>query len=54
MSSVLANKFQEAIPGLNISALVEVGLVLFVVTIVVNILARLLVFYTAKDVQGGK
>ncbi len=54
MSSVLANKFQEAIPGLNISALVEVGLVLFIVTIVVNILARLLVFYTAKDVQGGK
>jgi len=54
MASVLANKFQEAIPGLNISALVEVGLVLFVVTVVVNILARLLVFYTAKDVQGGK
>ena len=54
MSSVLANKFNEAIPGLNISALVEIGLVLFFVTIVVNIAARLLVFYTAKDVQGGK
>ena len=54
MSSVLANKFQEASPGLNQSALVEVGLVLFVVTVIVNILARLLVFYTAKDVQGGK
>lgn len=54
MSSVLANKFNEAIPGLNISALVEIGLVLFCVTIVVNICARLLVFYTAKDVQGGK
>ncbi len=54
MSSVLANKFNEAIPGLNISALVEIGLVLFGVTIVVNIFARLLVFYTAKDVQGGK
>ena len=54
MSSVLANKFNEAIPGLNISALVEIGLVLFCVTVVVNIFARLLVFYTAKDVQGGK
>ena len=54
MSSVLANKFNEAIPGLNISALVEIGLVLFCVTVVVNIGARLLVFYTAKDVQGGK
>lgn len=54
MSSVLANKFNEAIPGLNISALVEIALVLFFVTIIVNIFARLLVFYTAKDVQGGK
>ena len=55
MSSVLANKFNESSPGsLNQSALVEIGLVLFCVTIVVNACARLLVFYTAKDVQGGK
>jgi len=54
MSSVLANKFNEAIPGLNISALVEIALVLFGVTIIVNIAARALVFYTAKDVQGRK
>ena len=54
MSSALANKFNEAGPGLNTSALIEVGLVLFGVTIVVNILARLLVFYTAKDLQGGR
>jgi ABC-type phosphate transport system permease subunit len=39
---------------MNTSALVEIGLVLFVVTIIVNIFARLLVFYTAKDVQGRK
>ena len=54
MSSVLANKFNEASPGLNYSALVEIALVLFCVTILVNIGARLLVFYTAKDVQGRK
>jgi phosphate transport system permease protein len=54
MASALANKFNEAGPGLNTSALVEIGLVLFGVTIIVNILARLLVFYTAKDVHGGK
>ena len=54
MSSVLANKFNEAIPGINISALVEIALVLFGVTVFVNIVARLLVFYTAKDLQGGK
>ena len=54
MASVLANKFNEATPGLNQSALVEIALVLFGVTIVVNICARALVFYTAKDVQGRK
>jgi phosphate transport system permease protein len=54
LSSALANKFNEASPGMNTSALVEIGLVLFVVTIIVNIFARLLVFYTAKDVQGRK
>ncbi len=54
MSSVLANKFNEATPGLNLSALVEIALVLFGVTILVNIAARALVFYTAKDVQGRR
>lgn len=54
LSSVLANKFNEASGTLNLSALVEIGLVLFLVTIVVNILARMLVFYTAKDVQGRR
>ena len=54
MSSALANKFTEASPGLHTAALIEVGLVLFVVAILVNIVARVLVFYTAKDIQGGR
>jgi phosphate transport system permease protein len=54
MASALANKFNEASPGISTAALVEIALVLFVVTVIVNIGARLLVFYTAKDVQGGK
>jgi phosphate transport system permease protein len=54
MASALANKFNEAGPGLNTSALVEIGLVLFGVTIIVNSFARLLVYYTAKDVQGRR
>ena len=54
MSSQLANKFSDASPGIYRSAMVEIALVLFGVTIVVNTCARLLVFYTAKDVQGGK
>jgi phosphate transport system permease protein len=52
MSSALANKFNEAGDGLNLAALIEIGLVLFIVAIVVNMFARLLVRYTAKDLQG--
>ena len=52
LSSALANKFNEATPGINTAALIEVGLVLFVVTVIVNALARVLVRYTARDIQG--
>lgn len=54
MSSALANKFNEATGELNTAALIEIGLVLFAVTLIVNVLARLLVFYTGKDLQGGR
>jgi phosphate transport system permease protein len=54
MSSALANKFNEASPGISTAALVEIGLVLFVVTVIVNAIARLLVRFTARDLQGRK
>jgi phosphate transport system permease protein len=44
MASVIANEFSEATGDLYLSALVEIGLALFVVTIIVNALARLLVW----------
>jgi phosphate transport system permease protein len=44
MASVLANEFTEATSDVYVSALVEIGLVLFGVTVVVNALARLLVW----------
>jgi phosphate transport system permease protein len=44
MASVLANEFTEATSDLYLSALVEIGLLLFVVTVIVNALARLLVW----------
>ncbi|MFQ5665855.1 MAG: phosphate ABC transporter permease subunit PstC [Candidatus Binatia bacterium] len=44
MASVIANEFNEASDDLYLQALVEIGLVLMVVTVVVNILARLLVW----------
>src|SRR6478672_10441503 len=40
MSAVLANEFAEAITPLHINALVEVGLVLFVMTLVINVISR--------------
>ncbi len=44
MASVIANEFSEAADDLYLSALVEIGLALFLVTLVVNALARLLVW----------
>jgi phosphate transport system permease protein len=44
MASVIANEFSEATGDLYLSALVEIGLALFLVTLVVNALARLLVW----------
>ncbi|MGH9603185.1 MAG: phosphate ABC transporter permease subunit PstC [Terriglobales bacterium] len=48
MASVLANEFAEATEDLYLSALIEVGLGLFLVTIVVNALARLLVWSVTR------
>jgi phosphate transport system permease protein len=48
MASVIANEFSEATSDLHRSALVEIGLALFVVTIVVNALARVLVWAVTR------
>jgi phosphate transport system permease protein len=51
MASVIANEFTEATFDLYVSALVEVGLVLFVVTVLMNAVARFLVWSTAQSSQ---
>jgi len=48
MASVLANEFSEATGDVYLSALVEIGLALFLVTIVVNAMARLLVWTVTR------
>jgi len=48
MASVIANEFSEAVTELHRSALIEIGLVLFIVTICVNALARLLVWAVTR------
>jgi phosphate transport system permease protein len=54
MASVLANEFTEATSDLYVSALVEIGLLLLVVTVVVNGLARLLVWSVGGPVRGRR
>ena len=48
IASVIANEFGEASPGLHLSSLVFLGLVLFGLTIVINALARLFILATAQ------
>ena len=48
MSSVIANQFAEAVDRLHTSALVEIGLVLFVMTLMLNLAARFLVRQVAR------
>ncbi len=56
MASVIANEFTEATSKLHLSALVEIALVLFAFTVMVNAVARLLVLWTTggrRDVAGA-
>jgi phosphate transport system permease protein len=48
LASVIANEFTEATGDLYLSALIEIGLALFLVTIVVNTIARLLVWAVTR------
>ncbi|KJS47752.1 MAG: phosphate ABC transporter permease [Peptococcaceae bacterium BRH_c23] len=53
MASVIANEFTEATYDLYLSALVEIGLILFAITFLLNALARLLVWSVARGPKGG-
>jgi phosphate transport system permease protein len=48
MASVIANEFAEATDDLYLSALMEIGLALFIVTILVNVLAGLMVWTVTR------
>jgi phosphate transport system permease protein len=48
MAAVIANEFTEAADELYLHALIEIGLLLFVITIVINALSRLLIWSMAK------
>jgi len=48
MAAVIANEFTEAADELYLHALIEIGLVLFVITLIVNGLSRLLIWSMAR------
>src|SRR5690606_28222677 len=48
ITSALANEFGEATPGLHTAALMELGLILFLITMVVLALSKLLLMRLSK------
>jgi len=47
MSAVLANEFAEATDDLYLHALIEIGLVLFIITLLINVISRLFIWSMA-------
>jgi phosphate transport system permease protein len=49
MAAVIANEFAEAADNLHLAALLEVGLVLFTITLIVNVGSRLLIWNMTRE-----
>ena len=54
MAAVIANEFSEAADPLYLNALTEIGLVLFIITLIVNSLSRLLIWSMARSGKRAK
>jgi len=52
MASVLANEFTEATSDLYASSLIEIALLLFVLTIILNAAARFIVWSVTKKYKA--
>ncbi len=52
MASLIVNEFTEATSPLYLQALIEIALVLFVLTLLLNLIARLLVWRVARRTAG--
>ncbi|WP_170086940.1 phosphate ABC transporter permease subunit PstC [Kyrpidia spormannii] len=51
MTSVIINEFAEAVDPLHLAALIHIALVLFLVTLFINMLARLLIYQISRRVK---
>jgi phosphate transport system permease protein len=54
MAAVIANEFTEAADELYLDALVEIGLVLFTITIVINIFSQLLIWSVSEKAPARR
>jgi len=52
MAAVIANEFSEATSDLYLSAIIEIGLALFLITLIVNMVARGLVWMTTRGMPA--
>ena len=51
MAAVIANEFTEAADNLYLNALIEIGLVLFILTLIINALSRFLIWSVNREVR---
>jgi phosphate transport system permease protein len=54
MAAVLANEFAEAADDLYLSALIEIGLVLFAITLMVNMASRVLIWQMNRPARAPR
>src|SRR5258708_39868278 len=54
MAAVIANEFAEAADNLHLSALVEIGLVLFIITLAVNVLSRAFIWSLGRQSRPSR
>ena len=51
MSAVIANEFAEATDNLHLHALIEIGLVLFIITLIINVISRAFIWSMAPHAR---
>ena len=51
MAAVIANEFAEAAEELHLNALVEIGLLLFIITLAVNVMSRALIWSLGRQTR---
>ena len=54
MAAVLANEFAEATDDLYLHALVEIGLVLFIITLIINVISRMFIWSMGRQKKPRK